>query len=95
VQETTSLARESQGRLISRREVAQRWGVSVETVKRRTSQGLLHPVRFNQRLIRYPLSEIIRIENEASGQAPIVSKLRQSPTVGFRQFLASQMESGK
>jgi predicted site-specific integrase-resolvase len=80
---------------MSRREVAQRWGVSVETIKRRTREGLLHPVRFNQRLIRYPLSEIIRIEKEASGQAPIFSKLRLSPNVGFRQFLASQIESRK
>jgi hypothetical protein len=72
---------EASERLVSRKALAARWQCSVETVKRRTREGLLHPVRFNQRLIRYPLSEIIRVEQEASGRAPIFSKL---PTVGFR-----------
>jgi hypothetical protein len=55
---------------------------------------LLHPICFNQRLIRYAMSEIIAIEKEASGRAPIFSKLRLSPSgVGIRQFLVSQ--SGK
>jgi hypothetical protein len=81
--------------LVSRKVLATRWQCSVETIKRRTREGLLHPVRFNQRLIRYPLSEVIRIEKEASGIAPIFNRLTLSPTVGFRQFVASQMENGK
>jgi hypothetical protein len=81
--------------LVSRKALASRWQCSVETIKRRTREGLLHPVRFNQRLIRYPLSEIIRIEKEASGRAPIFNKLRLSPNVGFQQFLASQTENEK
>lgn len=48
--------------LRSRKWVADRWGVSTETIKRRTKEGLLHPVRFNTRLIRYRLSEILAIE---------------------------------
>jgi hypothetical protein len=53
-------------------------------------------VRFNQRLIRYPMSEIIRIEKDASGRAPIVSKLRPSPNgVGIREFLGEQTEAAK
>ena len=48
--------------LLSRKEVAQRWSCSTETVKRRTRDGLLHPSRFNSRMIRYSLSEIIELE---------------------------------
>jgi hypothetical protein len=54
--------------LISRKELAERWSCSTETIKRRTREGLLHPVRFNARMIRYPLSEIIRVEQEGGGQ---------------------------
>ena len=78
--------------LISRKALASRWQCSRETIKRRTREGWLHPVRFNQRLIRYPLSEIIRIEQEGVGRAPIFSK---SPNVGFREFLASQRGNEK
>jgi hypothetical protein len=81
--------------LISRKALASRWQCSRETIKRRTREGLLHPVRFNQRFIRYPISEVIRIEHEASGRAPIFGKLRQSPKVGLQQFLASQTENEK
>jgi DNA-binding transcriptional regulator YhcF (GntR family) len=52
-------------RFLSRREVAERWGVSTETIKRR--DGVLHPLRFNQRLIRYAFSEIAKVESEAAG----------------------------
>jgi hypothetical protein len=54
--------------LISRKALAARWSCSPETIKRRTRDGLLHPVRFNARMIRYPLSEIIYIEQQAGGQ---------------------------
>ena len=53
--------------LISRKALAKRWSCSTETIKRRTCDGLLHPLRFNSRMIRYQLSEIIRIEQEAGG----------------------------
>jgi hypothetical protein len=54
--------------LISRKALAQRWACSTETIKRRTHDGLLHPIRFNSRMIRYQLGEIIRVEQEAGGQ---------------------------
>jgi hypothetical protein len=81
--------------LISRKALASRWQCSRETIKRRTREGLLHPVRFNQRFIRYQMSEIVSVEKEASGRAPILSKLRLSPSVGFQEFLASQRENEK
>jgi hypothetical protein len=48
--------------LLSRKSLASRWQVSCETVKRRTREGLLHPVYFNPRLIRYLLSEVLALE---------------------------------
>jgi predicted site-specific integrase-resolvase len=52
--------------LLSRRALAQRWSCSRETVKRRTKEGILHPVRFNQRMLRYRLSEVEQVERAAS-----------------------------
>ncbi|MGK0186686.1 MAG: DNA-binding XRE family transcriptional regulator [Verrucomicrobiales bacterium] len=48
--------------LISRDQLAKRWSVSKETIKRREREGLLSPLRFNQRLIRYRLDDILAIE---------------------------------
>jgi predicted DNA-binding transcriptional regulator AlpA len=47
---------------LTRKELALRWSISRETLKRRERQGLLHPVRFGGRTIRYTVSEIIKIE---------------------------------
>jgi hypothetical protein len=55
--------------LLSRRAVAQRWQTSIETVKRREKEGLLRAMRFNERLLRYKLSEIEAIEAAAAGGA--------------------------
>jgi hypothetical protein len=51
--------------LISRKLLAARWQCSVETIKRRTAAGQLHAIRFGPRMIRYALSEIIRVEQQA------------------------------
>ena len=51
--------------LISRRQLATRWGTSTGTLKRRERQGVLRSIRFNQRLLRYRLSDIIAIEAAA------------------------------
>jgi hypothetical protein len=53
--------------LLSRKAVAQRWETSVETIKRREREGLLKAIRFNQRLLRYKLSDIEALENAAGG----------------------------
>jgi hypothetical protein len=52
--------------LLSRKQVANRWSVCTETVKRKERAGLLSPVRFNQRLTRYRLSDVITLEQEAT-----------------------------
>ena len=53
--------------LLSRKAVAYRWQTSVETVKRREKEGLLKAIRFNERLLRYKLSDIEAFEAEAGG----------------------------
>jgi hypothetical protein len=52
--------------LLSRKQVANRWSVCTETVKRKERAGLLSPVRFNQRLTRYRLSDVLALEKEAT-----------------------------
>ena len=44
--------------------LAQRWSCCTKTVKRRTGEGKLHPIRFSARMIRYQLSEIIQVERQ-------------------------------
>ena len=57
----------SSEQLLSRRAVAERWQTSVETVKRREKAGLIKAIRFNQRLLRYKLSDIAAFETAAAG----------------------------
>jgi hypothetical protein len=56
-------------RLLTRRELAERWNCSTETVKRKTAAGILIPVRFGLRFVRYRLSQIELLEAEAGGGA--------------------------
>ena len=69
-------------RLLSRKEVAARWGVSTETIKRRArAEEFYRPLRFNQRLLRYQdLSDIERIERDAYGSFPMNSLFTLAPS---------------
>ena len=51
--------------LISRKQLCARWNCCGMTLKRREAAGVLKAVRFNQRMLRYRLSDILRIEAEA------------------------------
>jgi len=51
--------------LLSRRALAQRWGCCIETIKRREREGVLRPIRFNQRLLRHKLSDVLAVEAAA------------------------------
>ena len=55
--------------LLSRGALAQRWECCIETIKRREREGILKSIRFNQRLLRYRLSDIVAIEAAAGGEA--------------------------
>jgi hypothetical protein len=50
--------------LLSRRQVAQRWGCCEHTVARRRD---LKPLRFNDRLLRYRLEDVEAVERAAAG----------------------------
>lgn len=64
--QTTSLDQNTQQHireLISRRELAARWGVCPHTIARRRD---LKPVRFGRRLLRYRLGDVLAIEAAAA-----------------------------
>jgi hypothetical protein len=48
--------------LLTRRQVAARWAVSLATIKRREAAGILHPLRFSRRMIRFKLTEVLAVE---------------------------------
>ena len=48
--------------LLTRREVADRWRQSTETIKRRERAGLLHALKLG-RSVRYRLSDVLAFEN--------------------------------
>jgi predicted DNA-binding transcriptional regulator AlpA len=52
--------------LLSAQEVAKWMGVSVRTIKRREKDGQLSPIRFNDRLVRYRLSDVLKIQQQAT-----------------------------
>ena len=52
--------------LLSRRQVAARLSVSIETIKRMQRRGLLQPIILNARLLRYRATDIDRLISEAS-----------------------------
>jgi hypothetical protein len=53
--------------LLTRTELARRWKVSIETLKRRERAKILRPVRLDGRVIRYRLRDVLRIEEEGYG----------------------------
>lgn len=65
--EGPAISAQASEQLISPKALAARWNCSRMTIQRRTREGVLHPVRFNQRFIRFALSEVLRVEREATG----------------------------
>jgi hypothetical protein len=56
--------------LLSREQLARRWGCCIETIKRRERAGSLPSVRFNSRVVRYRLVDIERLEQQATTSRP-------------------------
>ena len=50
--------------LLTRLELARRWKVSIETLKRRERTRVLQPVRLDGRIIRYRMSDVLRVEEK-------------------------------
>jgi len=55
-------------RLLSRKELAERHGISIKTLKRREKAGLLRPLSLGPRTVRYRLSDILAIEEDAAAR---------------------------
>ena len=53
--------------LLTRRELACRWKVSIETLKRRERTMILRPMRLDGRIVGYRMSDVVRIEQEGCG----------------------------
>jgi hypothetical protein len=56
--------------LLTRRELARQWKVSIETLKRRERAKILRPMLLDGRIGRYRMSEVVRIEQEDCGDDP-------------------------
>ena len=50
--------------LLTRSELARRWKVSIETLERRERTKVLRPMRLDGRIVRYRMSDVVRIEQE-------------------------------
>jgi len=55
--------------LVTRRELSDRWKLSVETLKRRERSGILPALKLG-RGVRYRLKDIERLETDAEVQGP-------------------------
>ena len=62
--QTKDLVKTMEDSLLTRRELANRWKVSIETIKRRERTRVLRPLRLEGRIIRYRMSDVMRIERE-------------------------------
>jgi len=51
--------------LLDRRQLAQRWGVSISTIKRAEKAGLA-TIHLTRRTVRYPLGGILAFEEKAA-----------------------------
>lgn len=63
--------------LISRKALAERWEVTVDSLKRYEKQGMLSPIKITSRMLRYRLSEVVA--RESGGGSGDCSKIFSSP----------------
>ena len=62
--QTRALSETMEESLLTRRELADRWKVSIETIKRRERARVLRPLRLEGRIVRYRMSDVVRVEME-------------------------------
>lgn len=58
------VSRNLDDQLLTRLELAQRWKVSIKTLKRRERSKILRPVKLKWRIVRYRMTDVLRIEEE-------------------------------
>ena len=54
--------------LLTRKDLAARWKVSIETLKRRERARLIMPIRLDGRIVRYRMDDILRAETDGGAQ---------------------------
>jgi hypothetical protein len=62
--QTRALSETMEESLLTRRELADRWKVSIETIKRRERARVLPPLRLEGRIVPYRMSDVVRVEME-------------------------------
>ena len=55
-------------RLISRKELSDRWNLSIKTLTRRDKAGELRPLTLSANCVRYKLSDVLKIEADAAAR---------------------------
>jgi hypothetical protein len=66
---TNCVSLKADDQLLTRLELARRWKVSIETIKRRERARVLRPLRLEGRIIRYRMSDVMRVEQEGESCA--------------------------
>ena len=56
---------------LDRKSLAKRWKVSIPTLKRMESRGELQPVTISERIIRYNIAVIERMEGSIEGRQAV------------------------
>ena len=56
---------------LDRKSLAKRWKVSIPTLKRMESRGELQPVTISERIIRYNIAVIERMEGNIEGRQAV------------------------
>jgi predicted site-specific integrase-resolvase len=56
-------------KLLSRKELAQRWDCHIETLKRWEARGRLKPIKVGYKFLRYRLSDIEALERKSERAA--------------------------
>ena len=54
--------------LLTRKDLAARWKVSIETVKRRERAKMISPIRLEGRIVRYRVDDVLRAEAEGGAR---------------------------
>ena len=55
-----------EGSSLTAKQLAKRWHVHVITIRRWRNEGRIRALKLSSRAVRYPLAEVLRIEEEAT-----------------------------
>jgi hypothetical protein len=87
------VGRNADNQLLTRLELAQRWKVSIEALKRTERSRIVRPKKLKGRIIRYRVTDVLRIEDEgysAQGSSIVCEKLSRKRTPSEGQERANE-----